>query len=44
MTAEKAFEICSETTTADSMARRLLQAALNDAKCNDNVTVIVALL
>lgn len=44
MTEEKAFEICGEASSAEGMARRLLQTALNDSKCNDNVTVIVALL
>ena len=44
MTGEKAMEICAGLPDADAMARRLLQHALGDPKCTDNITIIVVTL
>lgn len=44
MSAERAFDVCNGLANADAMARRLLQTALSEPKCTDNITVIVVLL
>eukprot|EP01114_Cavostelium_apophysatum_P005328 TRINITY_DN1616_c0_g1_i1.p1 TRINITY_DN1616_c0_g1~~TRINITY_DN1616_c0_g1_i1.p1 ORF type:complete len:1120 (-),score=407.57 TRINITY_DN1616_c0_g1_i1:97-3456(-) len=45
MNGERAQEICNSSDgTASSMARRLLQQALSDPKCTDNITIVVVTL
>lgn len=41
MSGEKAMEIIQNLDGAEAMARRLVQTALSDPKCQDNITVIV---
>jgi len=41
ITGEDALDLISRDADADSKARRLIQHALHDPRCNDNVTVIV---
>lgn len=44
MTGERALQLCSGLSGADAMARRLIQTAMADSKCTDNITVMIALL
>jgi serine/threonine protein phosphatase PrpC len=44
MTGEMALKLCSKYTDAETMAKRLIHAALSDLKCTDNITVSVAVL
>jgi len=44
MTGERAMELCSGLSDADSMTRRLMQTALSDPKCKDNITIMVVRL
>ena len=46
MTGEQAMEVCESITlgNAELMASTLIQTALSDSKCTDNITVVVVLL
>lgn len=41
---ERAAEVCKENSSAEDIARQLLQDAIADQNCTDNVTVVVATL
>jgi len=44
LSAEQAFLICSSCSDANSMASALIRKALEDSRCTDNITVIIAML
>eukprot|EP01119_Soliformovum_irregulare_P020966 TRINITY_DN6865_c0_g1_i1.p1 TRINITY_DN6865_c0_g1~~TRINITY_DN6865_c0_g1_i1.p1 ORF type:complete len:613 (-),score=175.86 TRINITY_DN6865_c0_g1_i1:59-1897(-) len=44
MNGSRAVEICTGLDTAKQMAASLMQTALNDPKCNDNITIVVVKL
>ena len=44
VTGQEAIDLCRTERTARGMSSKLLKHALNSLKCNDNVTVIVAIL
>lgn len=44
MSGESAFQICESFHDAESMSKQLLQTALSNHKCNDNITIIVVIL
>jgi hypothetical protein len=44
MTGEQAMSIVDGLDSAEAMARRLIQQALQNPKCTDNITVMVVVL
>ncbi len=44
MDGERVFRVVEKSADAESMAKKLLRTALDDPKCKDNITIIVATL